>query len=135
MPPNDNNLEWRPKGTSLRPLRAIVPFIAPYKRTLVVAIIVLVLAAGATGSLPVAARFLIDNGISTGDPARIATRAMAIHGIRPSPIDAFAAAPLWRTATASLRLRASPPRGAAGPQSPGGGHRRAPAPSEPGPAA
>jgi ATP-binding cassette subfamily B protein len=70
MPPN-NDLEWRPKGSSLKPLRAIVPFIRPYKRTLVLALIVLVAASAATGSLPLAARYLIDNGISTGDSDRI----------------------------------------------------------------
>ncbi len=70
MPPHDQ-LEARPLGRSLRPLRAIAPFIAPYKGTLTIAIIVLLAASAVTGSLPIAARFLIDNGIATGDPARI----------------------------------------------------------------
>ena len=70
MPPNDQT-EWRPKGTSLTPLRAIVPYITPYRGTLIAAIVVLLLASAATGSLPIAARYLIDNGISTGDPDKI----------------------------------------------------------------
>jgi len=69
-PPN-SQLEWRPKGSSLRPLRAVVPFITPYKSVLTFAIIVLLCASAATGSLPLAARYLIDNGISTGDAEQI----------------------------------------------------------------
>jgi ATP-binding cassette subfamily B protein len=70
MPPN-NELELRPKGSSLKPLKAIVPFISPYKKTLTLALIVLVAASAATGSLPLAARYLIDNGIATGDSDKI----------------------------------------------------------------
>ena len=70
MPPNDQQ-EWRPPGTSLKPLRAIVPFISPYKGTLTVAIIVLLMASAATGSLPFAARYLIDNGLASGDSTQI----------------------------------------------------------------
>jgi ATP-binding cassette subfamily B protein len=70
MPPNDQQ-EWRPKGTSLKPLRAVIPFIRPYKGTLTVAIIVLLATSAATGSLPVAARYLIDNGIATGNSEQI----------------------------------------------------------------
>jgi len=55
----------------MRPLRAIAPFIAPYKGTLAIALVVLVAASAVTGSLPIAARFLIDNGIATGDSDRI----------------------------------------------------------------
>ena len=71
MPPPHEQQEWRPKGTSLKPLRAVIPFIAPYKATLAVAITVLLAASAATGSLPIAARYLIDSGIATGDPERI----------------------------------------------------------------
>ena len=70
MPPH-NQLEARPLGKSLRPLRAVAPFIRPYKGTLTVALIVLLAASAVTGSLPIAARFLIDNGIATGDMDKI----------------------------------------------------------------
>lgn len=70
MPPNDQT-EWRPKGTSLKPLRAIGPFIKPYSGTLTIAIVVLLLASATTGSLPVAARYLIDNGITSGNAEQI----------------------------------------------------------------
>ncbi|MBS92883.1 MAG: ABC transporter [Chromatiales bacterium] len=80
MPPHDQK-EWRPKGTSLTPLRAIVPFIRPYTGTLTVAIIVLLAASAATGSLPLAARYLIDNGITTGDPEQIDFYFMVVFGV------------------------------------------------------
>jgi ATP-binding cassette subfamily B protein len=55
----------------MRPLRAIAPLIRPYKGTLALAIVVLLAASAVTGSLPIAARFLIDNGIATGDSEKI----------------------------------------------------------------
>jgi ATP-binding cassette subfamily B protein len=70
MPPN-NQTEWRPEGSSLKPLKAIIPFIRPYSGTLTVAIIVLLAASAATGSLPLAARYLIDNGLASGDSEQI----------------------------------------------------------------
>jgi ATP-binding cassette subfamily B protein len=70
MPPN-NQLELRPKGSSLKPLKAIIPFIRPYSGTLTVAVIVLLAASAATGSLPLAARYLIDNGLASGDSEQI----------------------------------------------------------------
>jgi len=61
----------RPKGASLKPLKAIVPFIRPYKNTFIVAIIILLLASAVTGSLPIAARYLIDSGITSGNADKI----------------------------------------------------------------
>ncbi len=60
MPPNDQ--EWRPKGSSLKPLKALVPFMRPYMGTLTIAIVVLLAASAATGTLPLAARYLIEMG-------------------------------------------------------------------------
>lgn len=71
MPPHNSQLEARPKGSSLRPLRAIVPFVAPYKGTMLVAIAVLLAAAGVTGFLPFVAGDLVDNGISSGNKEQI----------------------------------------------------------------
>jgi len=52
----------RPRSKSLRPLRAPLPFIRQYKPTLLAAIVSLIIASGAMLALPVALRFLIDNG-------------------------------------------------------------------------
>ena len=57
----------RPKAKSLRPLQALVPFIKPYGSTLAAAVAALVIAAGAMLALPVALRFLIDNGFIAQD--------------------------------------------------------------------
>jgi ATP-binding cassette subfamily B protein len=47
------------------------PLIQPYKATLALALVVLLAASAVTASLPIAARFLIDNGIVTGDSGLI----------------------------------------------------------------
>ena len=61
----------RPKGSSLRPLRALLPYIRPYKGTLVLAFAALLLAAATQLTLPVAVRFLIDGGLVADDPSNI----------------------------------------------------------------
>src|SRR5688500_6354268 len=61
----------RPKGKSLRPLRALVPFIAPHWRVLALALTALLVAAVAQLALPVALRYLIDEGLAVRDAATI----------------------------------------------------------------
>ena len=63
--------EERPKGTSLKPLRALAPFLAPHWRVLAGAIAALLVAAGAQLALPIALRFLIDQGLAVRDAATI----------------------------------------------------------------
>ncbi len=71
MPPPDHVLIDRPKAKSVRPLRAVVPFIRPYAGRLILALVVLVAASAAVLSLPVALRYLIDSGLASGDTATI----------------------------------------------------------------
>ncbi|SVB37910.1 uncharacterized protein METZ01_LOCUS190764, partial [marine metagenome] len=71
MPPPDHVNIDRPKAKSARPLRAIVPFIRPYLGRLILALLVLVAASAAVLSLPVALRYLIDFGLTSGDAATI----------------------------------------------------------------
>ena len=52
------------RSRNLRPLRGLVPFIAPYRTMLLLALVALVIAAGATLSLPIAVRQMIDLGFS-----------------------------------------------------------------------
>ncbi len=52
----------RPKGKSLKPLRTLVPFLKPYKGTLVAAMVALVTASSAMLVLPITLRYVIDNG-------------------------------------------------------------------------
>jgi ATP-binding cassette subfamily B protein len=61
----------RPKSRSLRPLRALLPFLAPYRRILLFALIALLVAAVAMLALPVALRHLIDQGMAAGSPDTI----------------------------------------------------------------
>ena len=62
-----DNPDARPKGRSLRPLRALIPFLAAYRVRLGVALVVLVVAAAAMLALPVAVRPLIDEGFGSAD--------------------------------------------------------------------
>ncbi len=55
----------RPKSRSLGPLRALVPYLRPYRGVLVLALLALLVAAAAMLALPIALRYLIDNGISS----------------------------------------------------------------------
>jgi ATP-binding cassette subfamily B protein len=61
----------RPKATTLKPLQALAPFIRPYRRRLVAALLALLLAAAAQLSLPVALRYLIDRGFLAESAASI----------------------------------------------------------------
>ncbi|HUL80843.1 MAG TPA: ABC transporter transmembrane domain-containing protein, partial [Gammaproteobacteria bacterium] len=72
--------EERPKGTSLKPLRALVPFLAPHWRVLAAAMAALLVAAGAQLALPIALRFLIDQGLAVRDAATINTYFVAFLG-------------------------------------------------------
>ncbi len=59
--PETQSLE-RPKGKSLRPLRTLVPFLRPYRGTLLAALVALIVASGAMLVLPITLRYVIDNG-------------------------------------------------------------------------
>ena len=51
---------------NLRPLKQLWPFIAPYRSTLLLALVALMIAAAASLSLPVGVRFVIDEGFLGG---------------------------------------------------------------------
>jgi ATP-binding cassette subfamily B protein len=57
----------RPKAESLKPLRALAPFITHYRGTMAAALFALLVASMAMLSLPVALRYLIDNGFVAND--------------------------------------------------------------------
>ncbi|MGA0612635.1 ABC transporter transmembrane domain-containing protein [Caldimonas sp. KR1-144] len=62
---------------SVRPLRALLPFLAPYRGRIALALLFLLLAALATLAVPVALKSLIDQGIVGASPGE---RAMALRG-------------------------------------------------------
>ncbi len=57
----------RPRARSLKPLRTLWPFITPYYRTLLAALAALLVASAAMLAMPVALRYLIDNGFIAQD--------------------------------------------------------------------
>jgi ATP-binding cassette subfamily B protein len=57
----------RPGTKSLKPLRTLWPFITPYYRTLIAALSALLIASAAMLAMPVALRYLIDNGFIAQD--------------------------------------------------------------------
>jgi ATP-binding cassette subfamily B protein len=66
MPPPLDHRD-RARADSLEPLRALVPFIKPYWRVLIAALAALLVASSAMLALPVALRYLIDNGFIAND--------------------------------------------------------------------
>ncbi len=57
----------RPRAKSLKPLQTLIPFVRPYRGTLVAALTALLIASGAMLALPIALRYLIDNGFIAQD--------------------------------------------------------------------
>ncbi|HXW10369.1 MAG TPA: ABC transporter transmembrane domain-containing protein [Steroidobacteraceae bacterium] len=66
-----NVVEDRPKARSLGPLRALVPYLRPYGTMLALALGALLVAAAAMLALPVALRYLIDEGLTASDTETI----------------------------------------------------------------
>src|SRR6187455_2759970 len=64
MPPAP--LPDRPKSKSLQPLRALAPYLRPYGGVLALALGALLVAAAAMLALPIALRYLIDEGLTAG---------------------------------------------------------------------
>jgi len=61
----------RPKARSLKPLRALAPFLKPYGGTLALALAALLVASGAMLALPLAVRQLVDHGMATNNAETI----------------------------------------------------------------
>ncbi|MGA2777588.1 MAG: ABC transporter transmembrane domain-containing protein [Steroidobacteraceae bacterium] len=61
----------RPRAKSINPLRALLPFLRPYRGTLVAAIFALLAASAAMLVLPVALRQLVDHGLAGKDASTI----------------------------------------------------------------
>ena len=66
-----NIAETRPATRRLAPLAALAPFVRPHRGLMLLALLALTVAAGASLLLPVAARQVIDHGFSAGQSAHI----------------------------------------------------------------
>ena len=62
-----NESSERPRAKSLKPLRTLWPFIVAYKGVLALALAALLVASLAMLAMPVALRYLIDNGFIAQD--------------------------------------------------------------------
>ncbi len=71
----------RPKGKSLKPLKALVPYLLPYRGVMVAAAFALLLASGAMLALPVALKGLIDTGMKAGSASTIDSYFVAFLGV------------------------------------------------------
>ncbi|MBP6514513.1 MAG: ATP-binding cassette domain-containing protein [Steroidobacteraceae bacterium] len=70
----------RPKSKSLKPLAALVPFLKPYRAALLLALGALLVASAAMLALPVALRYLIDDGLSSRSAGVVNTYFLAFLG-------------------------------------------------------
>jgi len=68
-----------PAPRRLRPLRGLLPFVAPYKRQVALALLFLVLAAASTLALPYAVRLLVDHGLALPDGSGVGEKLVAIR--------------------------------------------------------
>ena len=73
--------EDRPRARSVRPLRAVWPFVRPYRGRLLLALLFLVLGAAAALVLPAAVREMIDMGFSRANAAVIDRYFLAFFGV------------------------------------------------------
>lgn len=71
----------RPKAKSIRPLRALWPYLLPYRWVLVAGMAALLIASGAMLGLPLALKGLIDTGMTAGDAATINGYFIAFLGV------------------------------------------------------
>jgi ATP-binding cassette subfamily B protein len=71
----------RPRGRNLRPLLRLTPFLRRYKLQMVLALIALLAAAGATLAVPLAVRRIIDNGFTTENAALVDRYFMAMMAV------------------------------------------------------
>ncbi|MCX7348409.1 MAG: ABC transporter transmembrane domain-containing protein [Alphaproteobacteria bacterium] len=69
--PYEDEARRRPKSRNLRPLLRLTPFLRPYRRQMVFALIALLAAAGATLAVPVAVRRIIDSGFTAENAALV----------------------------------------------------------------
>jgi ATP-binding cassette subfamily B protein len=67
-----------PAPRRLQPLRGLLPFVAPYRAQIALALLFLLLAAGTTLALPYAVRVLVDQGLA-GPDAELGARLVAIR--------------------------------------------------------
>src|SRR5438874_1791162 len=69
--PNAGSGQQRPKSNNLKPLSRLLPFLTRYRGHVLMALLALLAAAGATLSVPVAVRRVIDHGFTVANPGLV----------------------------------------------------------------
>src|SRR5688572_3653178 len=77
----ERQAERREKSKNLAPLRALKPFLMPYRGMIAAAGLALAVAAAATLVMPVAVRGVIDHGFSAEDASRIGQYFLALIAV------------------------------------------------------
>ena len=77
----EDEAKRRPSSRTVKPLRALIPFILQYPAMIAGAFIALIVATLATLAMPIAVRFMIDNGFSTEDAVSIDRYFLALLGV------------------------------------------------------
>jgi len=77
----ERQAERREKSKNLAPLRALKPFVIPYRGMIAAAGLALVVAAAATLALPIAVRGVIDHGFSAENASRIGQYFLALIAV------------------------------------------------------
>ncbi len=72
-----DELDERPVARDIKPLHGLVPYLRPYSRQLAMALVALLVAAGATLTIPVAVRYLIDIDFASA-PASVFDRYLSL---------------------------------------------------------
>ncbi len=76
-----NTAELKPAARRLAPLAALAPFVRPHRGLILLALLALSVAAGASLLLPVAARQVIDHGFSGGDSSHMARSFLGLFAV------------------------------------------------------
>ncbi|MCK8515667.1 ABC transporter transmembrane domain-containing protein [Methylonatrum kenyense] len=77
----DSDLLQRPRGRHLEDLKHLLRFLAPYRRQVLSAAILLVIAAGSVLAIGQGLRLVIDQGFLAGDPAALDRMLLLVLGI------------------------------------------------------
>src|SRR5687767_14258590 len=77
----ERQAERREPSKNLAPLKALKPFVTPYRGMIAAAGVALVVAAAATLALPMAVRGVIDHGFSVEDASRIGDYFLALIAV------------------------------------------------------
>ncbi len=77
----DSDLLQRPKGRHLEDLKHLLRFLAPYRRQVLTAAVLLIIAAGSVLAIGQGLRLVIDQGFLAGDPAALDRMLLLVLGI------------------------------------------------------